>query len=126
MSRFHFRFRTILITIAALAVMMGLLKLLAHHFGVAVASVGIDRSNLVISFEPEPDKWKADVPGPGNVTFSSSSRSSSPSWPWPVTPASSSGVPQNRRVRRCGPNHEQAPSNGAPASTAPSDVPPAP
>ncbi len=69
MSRFRFRFRTILIAIALLAVLMGATKLLARHFGVALTSIRIDGSNLVILLDLEPGKWDPDFPGPGNLIF---------------------------------------------------------
>ena len=68
MSRFGFRIRTVLIIFAVLAVVMGALKFLAHHFGVAVASVAIDRSNLEISLDLKPGQWDTDIRGPGNLT----------------------------------------------------------
>jgi hypothetical protein len=69
MSSFRFRFRTVLIAIAALAVLLGAIRFLARHFGVALTSIRIDGSNLVIWLDLQPGKWDADVPGPGNLTI---------------------------------------------------------
>jgi hypothetical protein len=70
MPLLRFRLRTIMIAIAALAVLMGLIRLLPLLFGISVTSIRFAGRDLRIEIDLKPgSRWDPDVPGGNHIVL---------------------------------------------------------